>query len=291
VNAAADLSPTDITSVDTRRYVVSSKPIQSGVYAILNTKSQLLSDKVIRQALQLATNTQAIRDKLPEGTPALDLPFINGQLTGDVPTAPAPDLAKARQMLTDDGWILDGTVRKKDGVELKLTTVTTKDGQLERVLETLVGQWRALGVTVETKIVDPSDASQNVFQDILQPRKFDVLLYQVDIGADPDVFAYWHSSQVDDRNYSGYSNAVSDDALSSARARTEPALRNAKYITFAKQWLADVPAIGLYQSTALYVHNHNVRADPDSTVLVSPIDRYSDVLQWSVGTRSVYKTP
>ena len=115
----------------------------------------------------------------------------------------------------------------------------------------------------------------------------------MNIGADPDVYAYWHSSQVSPKgsNFSNYSNAISDDALSSARSRVEPELRNAKYITFAKQWLADVPAIGLYQSTVQYVHSRNVRSFKDSTVLVSSIDRYSNILDWSVGNRSVYKTP
>ena len=84
---------------------------------------------------------------------------------------------------------------------------------------------------------------------------------------------------------------ISDDALLSARVRIEPELRNAKYITFARQWLTDVPAIGLYQSTAQYVRSRNVLSSDDSTVLISPIDRYSDVLNWSVGNQSVYKTP
>ena len=130
-------------------------------------------------------------------------------------------------------------------------------------------------------------------QNILQPRNFDVLLYQLNIGADPDVYAYWHSSQasMQGQNYSNYSNAISDDALNSARARTEPDLRNAKYITFAKQWLADVPAIGLYQSTTQYVVSRNAHSFDNSNILISPVDRYSDVLNWSVGNSNVYKTP
>jgi peptide/nickel transport system substrate-binding protein len=294
VNAAADLSPADIGQVDSRRYVVSSKPIQSGTYAIINTKSELLKDVVLRRALQLATNTQAIRDKLPAGTLALDLPFTNGQLTGDVPKASPYDLVGAKKLLDDNGWKLNSHgIREKDGKELKLSVVTMKDSEFESVLEILAGQWRALGITIETQVVDPTDASQNVAQNILQPRNFDILLYQLNIGADPDVYAYWHSSQISNQgfNFSNYSNAISDDALVSARARVEPALRNAKYITFAKQWLADVPAIGLYQSTAQYVRSNNVQSSAKPTVLISPIDRYSDVLDWSVGSRSIYKTP
>jgi len=294
VNAAADLAPSDLSHIDTKRYIISSDPINSGVYAIINTKSATLKDVFVRRALQYATDTKAIRDKLPVSTPALSLPFIDGMLTGNVPSASKFDLSRAKNILNSDGWKLDKNgVRAKKGKELVLSVVTMKDSEFERVLETLSGQWRALGITVETKVVDPTDVSQNVAQSILQPRNFDVLLYQLNIGADPDVYAYWHSSQATPlgSNFSNYSNIIADDALSTARARVEPALRNAKYITFTKQWLSDVPAIGLYQSTAQYVRSRSVGVSASPTVLVIPIDRYSDVLNWSVGSRSVYKTP
>jgi peptide/nickel transport system substrate-binding protein len=294
VNAAADLSPIDINKVDSRRYAVSVNHIQGGVYAIINTKSALLSDVNLRRALQLATDTKAIRDKLPSGTLLLDSPFTNGQLTGDVPSAPKFDLASAKKLLDDSGWVIgDKNIRQKNGQPLKLSVVTIKGSEFESVLDTLSNQWLAAGVSIEAQIVDPNNVSSSVVRNILQPRNFDVLLYRLNIGADPDVYAYWDSSQatVQGLNFSNYSNIISDDALTSARARIEPDLRNAKYITFARQWLSDVPAIGLYQSTAQYVYRLNVSAIEKSSTLVSAIDRYSNILDWSIGDQTVYKTP
>ena len=294
VNAAADLSPSDMDRVDSKRYNISSSPIQSGVYAIINTRSALLKDATIRRALQLATDTQLIRTKLSVATVPLDLPFTNNQLTGDVPKALNYDLSSAKKILDDSGWKINSKgTREKDGKELKLSVVTMKDSEFERVVEILSSQWRALGITIDVQVLDPTDVAQNVVQNILQPRNYDVLLYQLNIGADPDVYAYWHSSQAvpQGSNFSNYSNAISDDALSSARSRIEPALRNAKYITFAKQWLSDVPAIGIYQSTSQYVNSVKVNSFNSSNILISPIDRYSDILNWSAGSRGVYKTP
>jgi len=294
VNASIDLSPVDIKQIDSNKYNVSIEPVQSGVYAILNTKSPILGDVAVRRALRLATNTEAIRDKLPDGTPALDLPFTDGQLTGDIPEVPKFNLIEAKKSLEDAGWVLNSSnVRVKDGTVLKISVVTMKDNEFECVLETLAGQWRAVGITVDTQIADPTDLTQNVVQNILQPRNFDVLLYRLDIGADPDVYAYWDSTQATPQglNFSNYSNVISDDALDSARTRVEPELRNAKYITFAKQWIFDVPAIGLYQSTVQYVHTDNIQAIDGSSVMVSATDRYGDVLNWSTGSRTVYKTP
>jgi peptide/nickel transport system substrate-binding protein len=291
VNAAADLSISDLSNVNLNRYTTISSPIDSGVYALLNTTSATLSDKTVRQALQVGTDTAAIRNNLSIPQPALDLPFTNGQLTGDVPSAPAYNRAQAEQLLDSDGWVLQNGVRTKNGKTLSLSVVTIKNSVFERVLEILSGQWRALGIQVNTQVVDPSDPTQDVFQNILKPRNYDVLLYQIDIGADPDVYAFWDSTQVNALNYSNYSNPISDDALASARSRLEPDLRNAKYITFAKEWLQDVPAIGIYQPTAEYVYSSGVQTYNQANTLVSAVDRYADVLQWSVGTHTVYKTP
>jgi peptide/nickel transport system substrate-binding protein len=292
VNAATDLTVTDTTKLNTDRYSVERKAINSGVYALFNTTSSTLRDAKVRQALQVGTDTKAVRDAVGKGTPELYLPFVSGQLTGDVPAAPIYDKAAAERLLDEAGWKLDGAVRRKDGTALKLNVVTTKNNDFEKALDSMAAQWRGLGVTVTTSIVDPSDPTQNVVQNVLQKRNYDVLLYQLTIGGDPDVYAYWHSSQASDGfNFSNYANNSSDDALLSARSRIEPELRNAKYLTFARQWLADAPAIGLYQATSQYVYSKSVHALPPDAVLVSASDRYAQVLYWSVGERLVQQTP
>ena len=292
VNAATDLTVTDSDSIGNERYLVEHRPVNSGVYALMNTLSPVLQDKKVRQALQAGTNTDEVRKKLSPDVPELYLPFIDNQVSGNVPAKPAFDVTKANQLLDEAGWMKQGTVRMKDGKPLTLSVVTTKNNDFEASLEVLATQWRALGVTVTTNIVDPTDRSQNVVQDILQPRQYDVLLYQLTVGGDPDVYAYWHSSQASaGLNFSNYKSPISDDALVSARSRSEIDLRNAKYITFANQWLSDAPAIGLYQATMQYVHTKSVHAVSQDSMLVSSADRYGDVRFWSVGDRMVFNTP
>jgi peptide/nickel transport system substrate-binding protein len=292
VNAATDLSVIGASTVNAQRYTVQNNPVNSGVYALLNTTSPLLQDKKVRQALQIGTDTAAIRSAISEELPALHLPFIDGQVAGDLPAAPTYNTQEASRLLEEAGWKLEGTARQKDGQPLALTVVTTKNPDFEKALEVLSAQWRELGITVTTSIVDQSDPNQNVAQEILQPRRYDVLLYQLAIGADPDVYAYWHSSQLNNGlNFSNYSNSIADDALLSARTRTETDLRNAKYVTFARQWMNDAPAIGLYQATAQYIHTASVHSLEPGTVLVFGADRYTRVLDWSVGSRAVFKTP
>ena len=312
VSAAAGLTSAEVRSVDMKDYTIVSRPINGGVYALLNVDSPVLKDKAIRQALQLGTDTAAIRKSLrvsvpsPEAPndkskdtvlekPALDLPFVRGQLTGsDVPQPPAFNDKRAAELLDGAGWKLVGGVRKNDaGQPLTLSVATTKNAIYEKSLEVLVGQWRQLGITVNTNVIDTADRTSNFIQNVLQPRSYDVLLYELAIGADPDVYAYWHTSQANPNgyNFSNYKNTTADAALASARSRIEPDLRNAKYIAFAKQWIADVPAIGLSQSVSESVASKQVKTIDSETSLVTAGDRYANVLYWSVNQEPVYKTP
>lgn len=294
VNAAADLTGADVSQIDTHNYTVISRPVNSGVYVLFNLNTPILQDHVVRQALQLATNTAAIRASLHAGVTPLDLPFVRGQLTGTgVPHAPAPNQAQAAALLDQAGWVLVNGQRQKAGVPLALSVVTTKNSLYEKSLEAIAGQWRKLGIVVNIRVIDTTNPGSNFVRSTLQARDYDVLLYELSIGGDPDVYAYWHSSQIgiDGYNFSNYSNKSADAALASARSRLEPDLRNVKYEAFAKQWLEDVPAIGLYQPVAPYVVNKNMQSLSSNSTLISPFDRYANVLYWSAGNHSVYKTP
>lgn len=295
VNAAAgtDAQKSDLPS----SFKIKQYPVNSGVYALFNSDSPVLKELKVRQALQAGTNTKSLRQAIGYEVPDLYLPFVTGQLSGQGIPAPVPlDIAKAKSLLDQAGWkqpVGQSTRQNSSGQPLQLNIVTVKDPTYEKVLERLAGQWRELGIKVTTDIKDPSDPTQDFVQTILQPRNYDVLLYKLVIGVDPDVYAYWHSSQASrlGYNFANYRNSTSDDALASARARTEPALRNEKYKAFAVQWLKDVPAIGLYQSVMQYVYRPSVQPEIKVGGVPSEIDRYGDVRYWSAERVPVYKTP
>lgn len=294
VSAAADLTGVNPSQVDTHNYEITAQTINSGVYAMFNMSSTVLKDKTVREALRLATDTKTVREAL--GTPVgkLDLPILESQVSGTgLAQPPAPNADQAAALLEKRGWVMKDGVRTKGSQKLQLTVATTKNAQYEKALESVTGQWRKIGVGVTTNIVDTSDPSTNFVQNVLQARNYDVLLYELFIGADPDVYAYWHSSQIGMRgyNFSNYANSISDAALASARSRTEPDLRVAKYKSFVRQWVNDAPAVGLYQPVSEYVVNRHVKSVDVSSKLVSSYDRFSNILDWSVNQKSVYKTP
>lgn len=296
ITAAADV-PQSLAEISAERgYTTQQFPVDNGVYLLLNTTSQRLEDRDIRRALQRGIDRDAVRQAAGEQVPALDLPFIpstyfNGT---SLPDAPKLNLKQANDLLDKAGYKRNQAGERFDGDErLTLSLSTIKTEQFERVTEVVAEQIRQLGIQVEVTVIDDTQPGSNFRQDILQQRNYDMLVYELPIGADPDVYAYWHSSQlgVSGYNFTNYSNSVSDAALASARDRTDPRLRRAKYVTFAKQWLSDAPAIGLYQQVSTYVYNPNATAIPAGSTLVMSSDRYSSVSQWTVSRGPVYKTP
>lgn len=287
VSAVSDVSGVVAKSLeDKSRFNSLVRPVNSGVYVLFNFSTPAIKDINVRRALQIGTDSSEIRKSL-YGTPqALTLPFAQGQVNGaDQIITPKPNKSEAIKILETNGWTLKDGVRSKGPDKLRLRVVTRKNPDYEIVLQKLAGQWRELGVDVNVQIVGASDFTQ----DVLRLRNYDVLVDKLVIGGDPDVFAYWHSRGI--LNLTGYTNQISDDALTSARTKSDPALRPIKYVLFARQWLNDVPAIGLYQTNLHYILTKKSQAIEINETIVTPDDHYAGVLNWTSENDRVYKTP
>jgi ABC-type transport system substrate-binding protein len=93
--------------------------------------------------------------------------------------------------LDQDGWVVTGNTRTKEGQKLTLSIVTRKGTEYEQVTNLLAKTWKdTLKIDTEVRIVDQTDTAQNVFSSVLQPRNFDVLVYELELGGDPDVYTY-----------------------------------------------------------------------------------------------------
>lgn len=294
LSGAAGVSVTSVKDINTKRYNLLPQPIDSGVYLLLNTTNPILKDEKVRKALQSATDTNLLRKDIGGGVLPLDTPILENRSTAtDLPHLPPASIPAAAALLDEAGWKISGSYRMKEGQTLALTITTTKSSEYEKAVANVEVQWKKIGVKVEKKTVDTANLSSTFVQNTLQARNFDVLLYELSLGADPDVYAYWHSSQIGQTgyNFSNYSNKTADASLASARSRTEPDLRSAKYRQFVKQWQQDAPAVALYQPVLEYVASDNVDTVAKNTRLVGESDRYSNVQYWTVASGTVYKTP
>ena len=128
---------------------------------------------------------------------------------------------------------------------------------------------------------------------MLSKRAYDILVYEIELGADPDPLPYYHSSQASKSglNLSNYRNALVDDLLLAGRETLDDSLRIKKYESFLEHWVNSVPAIGLYQPNLTYYYNRNARPFSNDLKLVTALDRFTDVNSWAVNTTTKNKTP
>lgn len=295
VSAASGLSLSAADNIKSKQYSTKHWLLNKGVYLLMNNRSQTLQDARVRRALRYATDTSSIRATVGDNVARLDTPILQSQIAQKLPAAPDYNLDKAKALLKEAGWTYNqGQWKGKDGRPLAVA-VTTSSGRDEykKIVDALKQQWSKLGVDVQLREIDTSSTTTSFVQSVLQPRDYDALLYELELGADPDVFAYWHSSQASASgyNFANYSNRTVDNDLVGGRSRTNSALRAAKYIQFVNQWLNDAPAIGLYQSVGSYVLNNGASIVEPRGSLNTMNDRYADVTTWSTGKASVYKTP
>lgn len=263
-----------------QNYTRIDAPLYNGVYAFLRTDAPFFGDTRVRQALQSATDQDAILKLFGNHMQALEGPLLPGQIgyREDI-KQPDQNIEKAKQLLDASGWQArpDGK-REKNGEPLRIRVVTVNSGNYPAVAEEVMRQWGQIGVEFDSLVVKPEDVQQN----IIIPRAYDVLIYEIAIGRDPDVFAYWHSSQANTvgLNLSNYKSPKVDDELDSARTRLDVTLREAKYRLFVQQWVNEVPAIALYRPALTYVQNKNV-VTFKTRPLVDATDRYFNVRMWA----------
>ena len=113
------------------------------------------------------------------------------------------------------------------------------------------------------------------------------------LGADPDMYAYWSSSQATTTglNLANYNSRRAEIALSNARTNTNATTREARYVAFVNQWLQDAPAIALYQPSFFYAMDKNVQTLASGGALIDASNRFQNVNEWTVLTKGVMTTP
>ncbi len=262
-------------------------PLTGSVMTFFNTGSQYLQENKVRRALTAATNIQEIFNNLSRPSVPVTGPLLPEHIGYDPNLQQYSfDPIQADALLNEAGWRVDpaaGGVRTKDGQKLVITLNTLSNAEYASVASQLQKQWRQAGVELQV-----NSMAQNDLQLAIDERRYDVLLYGIVMGLDPDQFAYWHSTQADARsqrrlNFSDYKSSAADSALEAGRTRIDPALRAAKYTPFLQVWRDDAPAIALYRPRFLYtVYGKLYNFEPKG--LNSPVDRYDNIHEWMIRT-------
>ncbi len=261
-----------------------SVPLTSQVMAFFNNTHEILADIKVRQALVQAIDQNAIITSL--GYPVIPArsPLLMTHLGYDKALVQNSfNKVEAERLLDEAGWVRSaGGFRQKDGKPLSLRLYSQATSEYTYVTGELQKQWAAIGVDVQVLL----QSAQDLQQVTVAQHNYDILLYGISLGKDPDVFAYWHSSQATlitggSLNFSEYQSTVADKALEAGRTRAGDELRAIKYKPFLEAWKTDAPALALYQPRILYLTRTPI-TNFEPRTLNAPSERYANVENWMI---------
>ncbi len=265
--------------------------LSSAVMVFFKMTDPILSDIRVREALTYGTNRPLVLRELGYPVIAVDGPLLRGQIGYNSAIKQLPfNLAEANKLLDEAGWQMNTNgVRQKDGRDLEIVVTSQDTPEYSKVMSKLQQQWQSIGVQLKENMVTETEIQSTM----IPLHSYQALLYGISIGPDPDVFAYWHSTQIDITsqgrlNLSEYKSAVVDEALEGGRTREDPILRTAKYRPLLETWRVDAPAIGLYQPRILYVtrgslYNFVAKKAHSGT------DRYINAHNWMIKQEKILK--
>jgi peptide/nickel transport system substrate-binding protein len=191
-----------------------------------NVNSPKLRDSRARRAVGLMIPRAQLRSEVERCSVQLatgPLPPGHEALRGIEP--PRFDPAEAARLLDEAGIIdRDGDgVRDQDAVPFQLTLIyPTSSRQQERAATVTADELRRLGVALE---LEPLEWAQ--FMRRLETHDFELASIQWSIGAEPDLYPLFHSTQVAGAlNYGGYSDPAVDGWLEALRSELQPSRRN-----------------------------------------------------------------
>ncbi|MDO4978628.1 MAG: ABC transporter substrate-binding protein [Candidatus Saccharibacteria bacterium] len=281
VSATAELRSSDESKITSGAITLRQTSLSYGVYAFFNMDSETLKSKPLRQAIRQGLNMTNLRNFL-NGEVALDYPLIPSQIDiKKYPEIPQEDFIKARSAVMN---IVGANPTET------LQVVTVDSGYLSQIAQNMAEQLTDLGIPATAQVYE---ANQDFVLNVLRPRNYDIVIYPIGLGPDPDLMAYYHSTQATSSGYnlSNYRNSLVNDIMVSARTTVDQNLRSKKYESFLNTWVDDVPAIGIYQTALSYYVNKNVRTFSTENSLVYSTDRFNDVIYWAAEKATKNRTP
>lgn len=280
ITASGDLSGDNINKITSTSLDKHETSLNYGVFAFLNNDSL---NKQLRTALKQGIDMNKVREGMNEHE--LKYPFTETQIQLDEYPEDTPIDTEVAETTIAQQLQKNNTLNTAG-----LSIVTVNSGNLPKVAEKFAEQVRELGMKAD---VTTYESDQDFALNVLSARAYDVLIYEVGLGPDPDVLPYYHYTEAtsNGHNLSNYKNGVASDLILSASTLKNLGLRKKKYERFLKYFVDDVPALGICQTNYTYFANSNVKTFSSENRLVTKTDRFTDVSDWGIEKATKNRTP
>jgi peptide/nickel transport system substrate-binding protein len=277
-------------------------------------KNDFLKEIKVRQALNYAIDREQLFNSLLSlGETRVDGPILAPDFTKDFgQEAYNLDLEKARELLKEAGFKnIVSTEADFEAEEISAELVAIKNYAEEKNLDKTGSWWLSSNnLVLQFKLLASLNAKnellsllQNNWEDLgvrvfieqvsnesllnkLGENDFELLFYGQAVDMDPDIAAFWHSSQIGSGtlNVTAYKNEEVDALLIEARQIANFDERLQKYNKIQELINRDLPVIFLYSPSYIYVQDKKVRGF-SASLISTPSDRLANVNNWYMRTK------
>lgn len=269
-------------------FISTASPRVFGAFFNQNSVPAFLN-KEVRQALDLSAPKDQIVEKVLFGYGSVALGPLPEQNRKTEETT--DNIAEAKELLKSHGWQIDeadGILKKKtksETIALSFTISTADTPELRQTAEMLQSAWQALGANVEIKIFEASDLNQNV----IRPRKYDILLFGQAVSNPSELYSFWHSSQRNDPglNVPLYTNITADKILEELRTEAKTPDQQEKIEALTLEIKKDIPAVFLFVPDTIYLPAQKIK-NISLPEVSSPNERFNSVSKWFIETDKVW---
>ncbi|MBL8589937.1 MAG: ABC transporter substrate-binding protein [Methylobacteriaceae bacterium] len=222
-------------------------------------KGPLGADARVRQAFEAAIDREALTQVVFNGEFKPGNQWVSPQNSYYQESIPVPprDLAKAKKLLAEAG------VKGKVEVDL----MTPNNPETRQVAEVIQAMTAEAGFDVKIRVTEFATSLKEA-----EAGKFQGYILAWSGRTDPDGNIINFAMTNAPNNYSAYSNAEVDAALTEARTLNDPAQRKAAYRKVAQRLAADLPIVYLYHRIVIIAHRDRVEGYsqmPDGLVRVT----------------------
>ena len=148
---------------------------------------------------------------------------------------------------------------------------------LVETADLLKDDWQKTGVqlNIVTMAVD------DINKEILRTRNYQMLLFGNILNNNPDVFAFWHSSErfYPGLNLSSYNSREADRLLEKIRQEINPEQRKADMSRLQSIINQDTPAIFLFNPNYIYIAPNNLYGF-NLSFAATTANRFDKISQW-----------
>jgi peptide/nickel transport system substrate-binding protein len=263
VDMAENLPPQDVVTFqgDSANFQVFNASVTGMPYCIMiNVAHAPTDDLKVRQALNFATSQEQIIDALFKGVyePSHSV-FLPGTLgydkSQDAIYSYDPD--KAKSLLDEAGWVMDGDTRKKNGQELTLEFINLANFGFDDISLIMQSQFADVGIKTNISAQSFPAVGDTLNKGEGQHNLTDFFYYAVDPYF---LRALYACDQVGvGFNWMHYCNADLDKLVQEGNATSDVAKRQQIYAQAGTMVMNDATIIPIYQQRAVFAAKSTIK--------------------------------